>query len=356
MYAVTHPHVFSSAWFRRHQRALLAALRVPVIGRELRDVLAIRRSDVGFDAPIVEIGPHYYVAECDGVRVADFRTRPKFGRRLYYGFRPLWRAAHEWDRFIAEPLIPALDLGFSTLTAYPEADPASVAADAIIAAISVSLAWSAKRVEANADYIDASGTSLGVGFRCSATTNQFDTITRSLVMFDTSPIGVGGTVTAATLSLYGLEVYAGLGSCVQDDLGWSPSFDVYAATPASSASFVNADYSQIGSTSLSGAKSSGSLSMNAYNDYPLNGTGVGLIAPTGVSKFGIRESVYDVGAVDPISVGWSAFSQVAYISASADTSGSASDPKLVVTYSPANSRSFRVVGLRPGAWKPGIAR
>lgn len=57
MQPVSHPRVFSAAWFARHQRALLTLLRTPVIGRELREALAIRRHDVGWDGRIVRLTP-----------------------------------------------------------------------------------------------------------------------------------------------------------------------------------------------------------------------------------------------------------------------------------------------------------
>src|SRR5271157_2750548 len=113
--------VFGKEWFAAKQSTLLWFLNSWPFKRQFRRLLCIPRSEIDLDEVIVEIGPHYYkyaprLGE-DGRREFKMRVacNDKYARRLYYGLNPLWRAMHAWDSAIAETLVPALDLGFSTL-------------------------------------------------------------------------------------------------------------------------------------------------------------------------------------------------------------------------------------------------
>src|SRR3990167_8858063 len=94
---------FTHAWFARHQARLLALLAHPLTRRWARWILRIRRVDCGFNRRIVRLLPHAYVCEGDapGELIADFRTHPKYAKRLYYAFRPVWWTMHAWDWALA---------------------------------------------------------------------------------------------------------------------------------------------------------------------------------------------------------------------------------------------------------------
>lgn len=319
--------VFDAQWFGRHQRALLGLLNAPVIGREFRSALCINET-----RRIVAILPHAYAVEDGDVVVADFRTHDKYAKRLFYQFKPLWRAAHEWDRFVAEPLCPALDLGFATLTAYP--DPGSgTTCDGYVAMTLLDSTWLALHDAATADTVNTTDASwVAAGFRDSGTTNQFTNLYRSIYTFDTSALGATATISATTFSLYGVEIFGGAGVPYQDDLGWATRYDVYAATPDSMSSLTGSDYAAFGVTTFTGSPLLGTSLVLGYNDWTFNATGIAGVALTGITALGFRGVGYDVSNVNPNTVGWSSFAQCKFVINYADAVGTSSDPKLVVTY------------------------
>lgn len=180
MQPVSHPRVFSNAWFARHQRTLLALLRTPVIGRELRAALAIRRHDVGWDGRIVRLTPHSYtVANDDGTFTTDFRTHAKYGKRLYHQVLPLWKAAHAWDQFVANPLVPALNVGFDTLQQYPDSDPETTTTDGWLARDGVDESWATIRAGAGSSVLDTVGSQNIISIRSFTTSNGWNELVRS---------------------------------------------------------------------------------------------------------------------------------------------------------------------------------
>jgi len=318
-----HPVVFSPAWFDRYQTVLLGLLRMPVIGRELRDVLAIRRHDVGYDGRIVRITPHSYtVANPDGTFTADVRTHHKYAKRLRYQLDGLWRAAHAWDQYVANPLVPALNVGFDTLTAYPDPSPEVTSVDGVVRRQGVDESFAALRGGSGNSSDDASAGMEFVRLQASATSNQYAALYRSVLLFDTSSLTAAASISSAVLSLYG--------TFKNDPAGWAPSLDIYSSAPASNTAIAASDYGSFGTTSYTGAPISYASWAATYNDFTLNASGRAAIATTGVSKFGAREATYDVANVAPT---WSSGAAMTMEGYFADQTGSANDPKLVVTYS-----------------------
>ena len=332
-----HPVVFSSGWFDRYQSVLLGLLRVPVIGRELRDVLAIRRHDVGYDGRIVRITPHSYtVAHPDGTFTTDFRTHAKYAKRLRYQLDGLWKAAHAWDQYVANPLAPVLNVGFDTLTVYPDPGTGATTVDGVVVRNGVDESWSA--IRSGAGTVSDAGSASWPTFymEASATSNQWAIVRRCIFTFDTASIG-SGVVSSATLSLYG----AGKG----DNLVAAPDVDVYAATPAANNSLSASDYGQIGSVSQTGSPISyAAWNTAGYNPFTFNATGVANIAAAGISRFGTRNANYDVANTAPP---WVITSNAFVESYHADQTGSANDPKLDVTYSIPNFLLVTLLGTTP---------
>lgn len=159
-------------------------------------------------------------------------------------------------------------------------------------------------------------------------------ISRGIFLFDTSAMGSGATVTAAVMSLYIYDKN-------QTATGTS-AFDIYASTPASTSALADADFTQVGSTSQTGAATTyASVTVGAYWDNTFNATGRGNVSTTGISKFGCREVNFDVGAGTPT---WSADPALAGISCrQSEYAATTNDPKLVVTYTPAGPAGVKTI-------------
>jgi len=156
----------------------------------------------------------------------------------------------------------------------------------------------------------------------STTNNQFATMRRSIMCFDTSSMGTGATIDSAIISMYGF--------INTNALGGTPDLDIVASTPASNNEIVNADYSNLGTTVFSSIAQS-SLSTGAYNDFTLDTNGEANIDVSGISKFGGRTS-WDTD--NSFGGSWSSGAVLNMIMRSADQAGTSNDPKLTITYTP----------------------
>lgn len=134
-------------------------------------------------------------------------------------------------------------------------------------------------------------------------------IGRSFVLFDTSALTSGATISAAVLSLNSGGAKDG-----------TTAVDIVSGSPASNTAIVADDYDQCGSTSFGSIASTS----NGYNDFTLSAAGIATISKTGVSKFCARHNG-DLNNTTPAARHYS------YMR-SADLSGTSTDPKLVVTY------------------------
>lgn len=114
---------FGHEWFALHQHRLLWCLNSPGIGRLMRRSLRINMADVSMprNTKIVEIAPNHYTVQLpSGEYRSDFRTHPKYAKRVYYSWKTVWWLMHYWDEVFADRRVPALSFGFATLTAYPD--------------------------------------------------------------------------------------------------------------------------------------------------------------------------------------------------------------------------------------------
>ena len=154
-------------------------------------------------------------------------------------------------------------------------------------------------------------------------------ISRGFFLFDTSSINDTDTVSAATFSWYVLYELDYSDNTSQEYVA------LVSSTPASNTDLVVGDYDQCGDAINNPTKgasdlTNASVSLNAYNDWALNATGLGWITKTGVTKLGLREG-HDVEDVVPT---YSTDTNDVYSVAGrfADYTGTSSDPKLVVTH------------------------
>lgn len=314
------PAVFSAAWFARHQLWLLRALQWPCVGRLFRRVLAIRPHDVGYRGRIIALRPDSYTVDNgDGTYTLDCRTHDKYAKRLYTALWPVWAALHVWDMLVANPLVPAWNAGFDTLTVYPAAGSGGVSTDAWPGRNTVDESFATIRSAAGTEV--GNDTSLYIWLQASATTNQFVRQIRSILTFDTSSLGARATISGATLSVWGIN--AG-----PQSLG-TTSLVVCKATPASVSTVVAADYSQVLTSTTYSTVSSVNTSNTVYTDCTLSSAGFANVAITGVSGFGLTSGWDAAGSFTGT---WVSGGQTSYQFSSADAVGTANDPKLVLTY------------------------
>lgn len=149
---------------------------------------------------------------------------------------------------------------------------------------------------------------------------QYNTIYRSIYVFDTSLIPDTNSVTAATFSVYGYSK--------QDDNGWNPSINVYSSSPSYDTSLTESDYGTLGSTAFSTAISYTNYSTSGYNSFALNSSGLAAVSKTGMTKLGIRTTADASNTAPGAAEGYAN----AYFGCYFSENGS-NQPKLSVTYS-----------------------
>ena len=288
-------------------------------------MLAITPDDVGYDRAIVALWPHGYVVREGDTFIADFRTHPKFAKRLYYAFRPVWWALHVWDWLVADRFVPQWSFGFDVLTAYPDPPAAPVTSCnglTIRYTGGSGDSWANVRLLAGT-HVQTFGPNYFARIVAHTEVDKWDWISRTVFLFDTSAIGSTKQVTAATFSLF-----ANGGA---NTFGGAAQFNVYTSNPTSNTGVITTDYNiaKWGSTALSSALTFGTtFVIGAYNAFTLNASGLAAISKTGVSKLGTR-SVNDADNVPP---SWASAGNQAFNGYLADDAGLTRDPKLVVTY------------------------
>src|SRR3972149_5143286 len=112
-------NMFNAKWFQKHQ-GLLLWFANNLLGRYVFRVYS-KRSSVGKNK-IIRILPNSITWQAEGKYHTEFRAHNKFSKRIHSAFYPLWWLMHQWDTLFANSLMPNLNLGFDSLTAYPDPD------------------------------------------------------------------------------------------------------------------------------------------------------------------------------------------------------------------------------------------
>ncbi len=207
-------------------------------------------------------------------------------------------------------------------TYYPDADPETTSVDGVVERSGVNETWAVIRVGAGTGADDVGTNGLVFYFYATTTTNQWQSLRRSIFLFDTSGLPDNAIISAATLSLYG---YA-----KADYIPSTPSTNIYSSNPASNTALAGGDYNSLGSTAFSTDITYAGWSISAYNNFTLNSSGIAAISKVGVSKFGGRNSQYDVaGSAPPWTSGGNSWVKCYFAE-----QGAGYQPKLVVTYAP----------------------
>ena len=145
-------------------------------------------------------------------------------------------------------------------------------------------------------------------------------IERPFLLFNTSALPAGASISAATIGIYVTAAIVG-------DADAQAYIAICASNPASNDALITADYNQVTFTSISDTKAISGISTSAYLTITLTEAGRNQITKAGISKFCVLEG-HDIenlayaGAADSANqVDFQGFSNV-----------SGNKPKLTVTY------------------------
>lgn len=313
--------VFSKRWFEKNQDLLLWWANT----KFGKDQLCIDT-----DQKITRLDTNAYYIE-DGLNtLACFRTHNKYKKRLYYSLRYLWEAMHFFDKTVAR-VVPELNLGFDTLTAYPDPDPETYSCDGYVGksySSGFGVDWTTIIDYPTGNNFSATGSSFSAFYiRNDSVVDGWRQYNRSLAGFRTAGIGAGKKVTSAILSLntQGKQDVAGDGI--------SPGVCITDASPASNTNIIGNDYACFGGNAYASLFYANLSANGTYTDLELNELGRNYISLTGVTNFGIRNHNYDFSRVAP---NWTSHLGISSWNIyGADSGGTSVDPKLVVEYSSA---------------------
>lgn len=323
--------VFDKRWFEIHQTKLLAIVNGS-LATPARHLLRIsgKSSSIG-NEKIIEITPNSISWQQDKQIATEFRGHDKFSKRLYYGLYPLWRTFHAWDdltNFLRFKYVGLdLNLGFDTLTAYPNPSTGATTVDGHVRRSSVDQTFANIRTGSGVANSATTAQENILQLTASTTSNQFAVMRRYIWLFDTSSISSGDTISSVTLSIYG--------SAKTNNLG-SPDLDIVTSNPASNNSLANSDYTYTNfGTTVFGSVPYASFSTTGYNDIILT---TDSITKASITKLGGRNSWDTDNSFTGSWVSGDVTSMQAY---SADQTGTTNDPKLVVVYTPAGASRRR---------------
>lgn len=216
----------------------------------------------------------------------------------------------------SERIVPGV-VGNTTSTFYPAAG-ANAPVDGTVGLLAANQSWATKHDALTGDSADVNFNS-DPKLRGGTVSDTWSSITRTAILFDTSSIPDTDVISSATLSLKGTSIV---------DTNFDQKAGIVGSTPAANNDITTADYDQFGTTRYASDIDLGSLSGSAYNDFALNATGIAAISKTSYSKFGVRLS----SDIDNSPPAWVSSGQATFQFAAADTSGTDSDPKLVVEH------------------------
>jgi hypothetical protein len=305
--------MFNKVWYFKNQKLLLIFAN-SFLGRCVLRIYG-KKSSIGKNK-IIKILPNCITWKIGKFYYTEFRTHDKFTKRLYYAFKPLWYLFHLWD-FV---WYPKFNLGFDTLTKYPDAHPESTSVDGRVYRIPTQESFSSIRTSAGTGFSDTDGAEEAATLICGTTSSNYSDSRRGIFLFDTSALTAAATISTAVFSLYV--------NTVSNTMSPTQSAGLVASSPASNTGLAASDYNiaSWGSTRFASDLSIGSLSTSAYNDWTLNASGIAAISLTSITKFGTRLSC-DIDNSEPSwSNGTIASLNVNYADAASN------DPKLVVTY------------------------
>lgn len=172
-----------------------------------------------------------------------------------------------------------------------------------------------------ANYISTTGTN-GDGrtglFSHASTSGNYIELDRAFYQFDTSSIPDAAIILNATIHLYGQSSV--------NQFAETPTIALYALTPATPGTTVLADFTQGGTTALTTAIASTSITTSGYNNFIV--TNLSYINKTGWTPFAVKNN-WDASNTPP---SWSASKYTGTYFQTSEHSGTAQDPYIEITY------------------------
>ncbi len=216
-----------------------------------------------------------------------------------------------------------------SVTFYPDKDPETTTVDGTLLRTGSNMSWASIRDGAGTGASD-NADNLIVYLMNGTVSGTYTYLRRVIILFDISSIPVNSTITGVVLSII---PYIASDQMYNGD----SHLNVYASTPASNTSLVEADYSQLGATAFSTSIDYGDLVVDVYNDFIFNAPGIAAVQAAydgnKIVKLGLREATYDAANVAPP---WTFDSELASVwmwsAEKAKIQGKRVNPKLVVTY------------------------
>lgn len=225
-----------------------------------------------------------------------------------------------------------------TLTAYPDPNPESTSHDAILdfSTQPTNNVFSVIRDAVAATVADDTVTDDRItSIIHGSVSNTFRRMVKALYGFDTSSLGAGATVTACTFTVTG----SGRNDVTSTE---EVILDSPGAAPASATATTTTDYAATNWDGVDQATAQiaiGSWSTTGANTYTCDSDGIATVSKTGISWFGLRQSS-DFNNVAPT---WSTGADENVQGKYADAAGTATDPTLVVTYTPGATGAKKII-------------
>jgi len=210
----------------------------------------------------------------------------------------------------------------TTSTFYPDPDPETTSVDGLVRTENL-YTWANTRSNAGEGAYPSIANHQTPGVQNTTTSNQFRYNQRGVFLFDTSSIHDAANISAATFSLYGTSKANAAGDI---------NAVLVASSPAGNTDLAATDYglaAHFGTTELAGRIPYASWSTTGFNDFALNASGLAAISKTGVTKLGVLHH-FDFDNTSPT---WASNTNASGLWANfAETTGTTTDPKLVVTF------------------------
>ncbi len=320
----------ASAWFYWNQQLLLEMSR-SYYGRELLCI------NTGL-TDILQIRPNSVVAVRDGKLVTEIRTHAKYSKVIRhrgqefldfkgYTENQMYRKAALGNFAMGVP-VPVGGGTVSTFFPNPHVEVTSVDGQteelaqgssfaALVGGSGTGASDSATTIDAGLILIDAADN-----------TDEYTILRHGILLFDSSALPDGDNIDSAKLSIWGFAKSNGISGEDSDN----SRIVAVSSAPATNTAVVSGDYDSLGSTSFGESDIQSSFSTGAYEDIPLNASGIANISKTGVSKFGIMYK-WDFGNT-ATGLTWTSGEVTQFIRIrSADQTDTNQDPILEVTHS-----------------------
>jgi len=284
------------------------------------------------DKKIIKINPNSFtwIDKIDKEKIyykTDCRSHAKFSKRLNALFMWLPFYAYRSGKIYKEKwingewyLAPKFGLTVSTFYSNASGD------GHIYSGLSES--WNTVHDAATGDTTET--TTVTVYVYSKYNTNFDYSIYRGFLPFDTSSIPDDDTITDAALSVY-VVLRGSPSSNGSRDMG------IVQTTNASTSSLATSEYDLCGSVDAATEGATRlvilSMTLNAYNTFTLNETGLGWINKTGYTKLGMRDA-WDLDDLAPTTA---SFGENGIRFRSSNQTGTDKDPKLVITHTSVTS-------------------